>query len=72
MFPSAFAIYGHGNVACIGQAMEENKKNFSGNRGHHEQYMALTWIDYSIAMRRKQIKNAIKLIKKSNKPIIKE
>ena len=52
--------------------MEENKKNFSRHRGHHEQYMALTWIDYSIAMRRKQIKNAIKLIKKSNKPIIKE
>ena len=26
LFPGAFAIYGHGNVACIGQAMEENKQ----------------------------------------------
>ena len=23
LFPGAFAIYGHGNVACLGQAMEE-------------------------------------------------
>ena len=23
LFPGAFGIYGHGNVACIGQAMEE-------------------------------------------------
>ena len=22
LFPGAFAIYGHGNVACLGQAME--------------------------------------------------
>ena len=25
LFPGAFGIYGHGNVACIGQAMEEFK-----------------------------------------------
>lgn len=65
MFPGAFAIYEHGNVACIGQAMEDNKKKFSGRRNHHEQYTALTRIGYSRAMRRKQIK-------KTNKPIIKE
>ena len=23
LFPGAFGIYGHGNVACLGQAMEE-------------------------------------------------
>ena len=28
LFPGAFGIYGHGNVACIGQAMEEFKMNF--------------------------------------------
>ena len=55
LFPGAFAIYGHGNVACIGQAMEEFKEELPGYRGHHEQYMALTGIGYSRAMRRKQI-----------------
>ena len=55
LFPGAFAIYGHGNVACIGQAMEEYKNDLPGYRGHHEQYMALTGIGYSRAMRRKQI-----------------
>ena len=55
LFPGAFAIYGHGNVACIGQAMEEYKDQLTGYRGHHEQYMALTGIGYSRAMRRKQI-----------------
>ena len=55
LFPGAFAIYGHGNVACLGQAMEEFQSDLPGYRGHHEQSMALTGIGYSRAMRRKQI-----------------
>ena len=55
LFPGAFGIYGHGNVACIGQAMEEFQRDLPGYRGHHEQNMALTGIAYSRAMRRKQI-----------------
>ncbi len=55
LFPGAFGIYGHGNVACIGQAMEEFQNDLPGYRGHHEQNMALTGIAYSRAMRRKQI-----------------
>ena len=55
LFPGAFGIYGHGNVACIGQAMEEYKEELPGYRGHHEQNMALTGIGYARAMRRKQI-----------------
>ena len=55
LFPGAFGIYGHGNVACIGQAMEEFQNELPGYRGHHEQNMALTGIAYSRAMRRKQI-----------------
>ncbi len=55
LFPGAFAIYGHGNVACIGQAMEEFQNELPAYRGHHEQNMALTGIAYSRAMRRKQI-----------------
>jgi len=55
LFPGAFGIYGHGNVACIGQAMEEFQDLLPGFRGHHEQNMALTGIAYARAMRRKQI-----------------
>ena len=55
LFPGAFAIYGHGNVACLGQAMEEFQSDLPGYRGHHEQSMALSGIGYTRAMRRKQI-----------------
>ncbi len=55
LFPGAFGIYGHGNVACLGQAMEEYQSDLPGYRGHHEQNMALTGIGYARAMRRKQI-----------------
>jgi len=55
LFPGAFGIYGHGNVACIGQAMEEFQNDLPGYRGHHEQNMALSGIAYARAMRRKQI-----------------
>tara|TARA_Y100001970_G_scaffold121990_1_gene151219 strand:- start:374 stop:2218 length:1845 start_codon:yes stop_codon:yes gene_type:complete len=55
LFPGAFGIYGHGNVACLGQAMEEFQDDLPGYRGHHEQNMALTGIAYARAMRRKQI-----------------
>lgn len=53
LFPGVFAIFGHGNVACLGQALEENKKELPTWRGHHETNMALTGIAYSRAKRRK-------------------
>ena len=43
-FSRCFAIFGHGNVACLGQALEENKKELPTWRGHHETNMALTGI----------------------------
>ena len=55
LFAGAFCIFGHGNVACIGQALEEYQNELPGYRGHHEQNMALTGIGYSRAMKRKQI-----------------
>ena len=55
LFPGAFGIFGHGNVACLGQALEENKNEIPTWGGHHEQNMALTGIAYSRAKRRKQI-----------------
>ena len=55
LFPGAFGIFGHGNVACLGQALEENKDKLPTYRGHHEQNMALTGIAYARAKRRNQI-----------------
>ncbi len=55
LFPGAFGIFGHGNVACLGQALQENQKELPTWRGHHEQNMALTGIAYARAKRRKQI-----------------
>jgi len=55
LFAGAFGIFGHGNVACLGQALEESKKDLPTWRGHHEQNMALTGIAYARAKRRKQI-----------------
>ncbi len=55
LFAGAFGIFGHGNLACLGQALVENKKDLATWRGHHEQNMALTGIAYARAKRRKQI-----------------
>jgi len=55
LFPGVFGIFGHGNVACLGQALEENQRDLPTWRGHHEQNMALTGIAYSRAKRRRQI-----------------
>ena len=55
LFPGAFGIFGHGNVACLGQALQENQDKLPTYRGHHEQNMALTGIAYARAKRRKQI-----------------
>ena len=35
LFAGAFGIFGHGNVACLGQALEENKESLPTFRGHH-------------------------------------
>jgi len=55
LFAGVFGIFGHGNVACLGQALEENQNDLPTYRGHHEQNMALTGIAYARAKRRQQI-----------------
>ena len=54
LFAGAFGIFGHGNVACLGQALQDNQDKLPTYRGHHEQNMALTGIAYARAKRRKQ------------------
>ncbi len=55
LFPGVYAIFGHGNVTCLGHALEEAKDKLPTWRGQNEQGMALAATAYAKAMRRRQI-----------------
>jgi 3D-(3,5/4)-trihydroxycyclohexane-1,2-dione acylhydrolase (decyclizing) len=55
LFPGVFAIFGHGNVTCLGHSLERRRDKITTWRGQNEQGMALAAIAYSKAMRRQQI-----------------
>ena len=55
LFPGVFAIFGHGNVTCLGQALEEARAELPTWRGQNEQGMALAAVGFAKAMRRRQI-----------------
>ncbi len=55
MFPGIFGIFGHGNVTCLGHALEEVKDEFPTWRGQNEQGMALAAIAYNKAVKGRQI-----------------
>ena len=55
LFPGVFAIFGHGNVTCLGQALEEVREELPTWRGQNEQGMALAAVGFAKAMRRRQI-----------------
>ena len=55
LFPGVFAIFGHGNVTCLSEALEAAKAELPTWRGQNEQGMALTALGYTKAKRRRQI-----------------
>ncbi len=55
LFPGVFAIFGHGNVTCLGHSLEQHRDRITTWRGQNEQGMALAAIAYAKAMRRRQI-----------------
>ena len=55
LFPGVFAIFGHGNVTNLGQALEEARAELPTWRGQNEQGMALAAVGYAKAARRRQI-----------------
>ena len=55
LFPGVFAIFGHGNVTCLSEALEAVKDEFPTWRGQNEQSMALAAIGYAKAKKRRQI-----------------
>jgi 3D-(3,5/4)-trihydroxycyclohexane-1,2-dione acylhydrolase (decyclizing) len=55
LFPGVFAIFGHGNVTCLGEALEAVREELPTWRGHNEQSMAMAAIAFAKARRRRQI-----------------
>jgi 3D-(3,5/4)-trihydroxycyclohexane-1,2-dione acylhydrolase (decyclizing) len=55
LFAGVFAIFGHGNVTCLSEALEAVKDDFPTWRGQNEQSMALAAIGFTKAKRRRQI-----------------
>jgi 3D-(3,5/4)-trihydroxycyclohexane-1,2-dione acylhydrolase (decyclizing) len=55
LFPGVFGIFGHGNVTCLGLALEAVQDELPTWRGQNEQGMALAAVAYAKTMRRRQI-----------------
>ena len=55
LFPGVFAIFGHGNVTCLGPALYEVRDRLPVWRAQNEQGMALAATAYAKAARRRQI-----------------
>ncbi len=55
LFAGVFAIFGHGNVTCLGEALQAAQAELPTWRGQNEQSMALAAIAFAKATRRRQI-----------------
>ena len=55
LFGGVFAIFGHGNVTCLGEALEPVQDVLPTWRGQNEQSMALAGIGYTKVKKRRQI-----------------
>ncbi|HSR72860.1 MAG TPA: thiamine pyrophosphate-binding protein, partial [Kiloniellales bacterium] len=55
LFAGVFAIFGHGNVTCLGEALEPVQDRLPTWRGQNEQSMALAAAAFAKAKRRRQI-----------------
>lgn len=55
LFGGAFAIFGHGNVAGLGEALYQYKDSFPTYRAHNEQAMAHAAIAYAKANMRRRM-----------------
>ncbi len=55
LFHGVFAIFGHGNVAGLGEALAANRKSLPTFRAHNEQAMAHAAIAFAKANRRRRL-----------------
>ena len=62
LFAGLFGIFGHGNVTCIGEALEAAQDQLPTWRGQNEQSMALAAVAFAKARKRRQIMVALSSI----------
>jgi 3D-(3,5/4)-trihydroxycyclohexane-1,2-dione acylhydrolase (decyclizing) len=55
LFAGVFAIFGHGNVAAMGEALYAAREALPTYRAHNEQAMALAAVAYAKASRRRRM-----------------
>ncbi len=55
LFAGVFGIFGHGNVSCLSEALEQVQDQLPTWRGQNEQSMALAAVGFAKAKRRRQI-----------------
>ncbi len=55
LFAGVFAIFGHGNVSCLSEALVDVQEQLPTWRGQNEQSMALAAVAFAKAKRRRQI-----------------
>ncbi|HHS9580429.1 TPA: 3D-(3,5/4)-trihydroxycyclohexane-1,2-dione acylhydrolase (decyclizing) [Raoultella planticola] len=55
LFPGVYGIFGHGNVTCLGEALEAAQETLPTWRGQNEQSMAFAAVGFAKAMVRRQI-----------------
>jgi 3D-(3,5/4)-trihydroxycyclohexane-1,2-dione acylhydrolase (decyclizing) len=55
LFAGVFAIFGHGNVTCLSEALEQVQDTLPTWRGQNEQSMALAAVGFAKAKLRRQI-----------------
>src|SRR6202166_4983916 len=55
LFGGVFAIFGHGNVAALGEALYAARDELPTYRSHNEQAMGLTAVAYAKASRRQRM-----------------
>ncbi len=55
LFAGVFGIFGHGNVTCLSEALEQVQDQLPTWRGQNEQSMALAAVAYAKAKRRRQV-----------------
>jgi len=55
LFPGVYAIFGHGNVTCLGHSLEQHRDELPTWRGQNEQGMALAAAGFAKASKRRRI-----------------
>ena len=70
LFAGLFGIFGHGNVTCLSEALEQVQDQLPTYRGQNEQSMALAAIGFAKATLRSEKKPNCSSISRLKRPIL--